>query len=256
MNKKSFLILLLSAVFALCSIVFGMKHSKDETEKITANLVGETLSTKSDKKTKKNKDKAVNNLSADDLYLDANHVYLAKKISDKKISDVKKAVKGSDDQLELVESAKNKWAALKEVNNLFSENVLKGDKLTEATLKSETNDSDTERVRNIIEETLPDDGFKKALLAVLSGDEASYTDEASEQTVDESNDNEDNSDSSYAESLVSVLVNDEGVRPSMEFTYEDYANAVNAVNSLSEGETKDYLNGQLAKVLEAYPWLQ
>ncbi|MGX7031186.1 hypothetical protein [Vagococcus zengguangii] len=260
MNKKSFLILLLSAIFALGSIVIGVKYSKDQTEKLTANLVGETISTEknktNEKQTKTTNENTDNKLSAEDLYLNDKHVYLAKKISDKKISEVKKVVKDSEEQLMLVENAKTKWAALKEVNNLFNDNVLKGDKVTEASFKDETNETDIERVRNIIEETLSDDAFKTTLLAILSGEEVSVAVETNEQTDSESVAIEPGTDEAYAESLVAVLVGEEGVRPSMEFTYEDYTNASAVVDGLAEGEAKDYLRAQLARVLEAYPWLQ
>ncbi|MGX6962052.1 hypothetical protein [Vagococcus xieshaowenii] len=242
MNKKSLLVLVLSAIFAFASIAVGLKYSKDQSEKLNANVAGEIAPEKKESNQKKDKTK----VSADVLYLDSDSVYLSKKISDKQISEVKKAVKGSDEQTKLVETAKSKWAALKEVNNLFKETVLNGDEVTNATMKDEIKEEDIQRVINIIEETLPDDAFKTTLLAILNGDEVS-TDSVSI---------EEESDDGYAKSLVEVLVTDDGVRDSSTFTYDDYANAVNEVQNLSDGEEKTYLYSQLDKVLNAYPWLQ
>ena len=235
MNKKGLFILILSALFAVASIVLGFKYSASQTKKINANALVET-------KVKDNQKEST--VKASDLFADDHQVFLAKDISDKKISEIRKAVKENDSDTKLVESAKVKWNALKEVNSLFDNPVLEGKKLTGSSMKNKTTKADIDRVSSIVSD-LPKDGFKKALQSVLS-DEGDFSSE----------DSSTDSTTSSAQALVSVLVTDGVVHPSHDFTYDDYANALSAVASLPEGSEKDDLSAQMDKVSALYPWLQ
>lgn len=241
-RRKSFLVLL-SAVFAVGSIFLGVQYSNKSNRELVGEVEQDKTSSKDSKKSKDaNKKETAKKITAISLFLDSDKVFLATNINDDQLSKVRKEIKGNASEQQIFDEAEEKWKVLKEVNQLFDGNVLKGKEVQKATLKKDVNASDIERVSSIINDKLKEDGFSKKLLAIINEDNTETEDLSSL-------DFESNSDIAYAKSLVDGIVKNGEVITG--FTMEGYQNANGAVQALIDSPEKTYLQEQIKKVEDA-----
>lgn len=217
-GANKYVIVLISAVFAIGAIFAGMIYSKAKLPKEDA--AAETSTSSNEETTKV--------VTIEDLFYDSTHVFLAEKVSDDLIENVKESVSDDQGQLNLLNNAITKWNVQKRLNVLFEEPVLKGNKVNEKAKEVATvTQADKDLVLTEVIASGINDGFALAVQSVLGRTATSGSAGAGTADVQE------------AQRKLQVVVNEGQVVEG--FSLEGYIAARDAINRLTDGTEKTKL---------------
>lgn len=235
--QKKYVVVLLSAVFAVASIIAGVQYSRSRAAKIDKE-VSVTENNGGGKSTK---------AQVSDLYLNENFIYLAKDIDDDMLAQAKETI-GDDEQARILyDQAQEKWGVLKGLKQLFKTAPLKGDKVDEAAkIKAEVTNQDVVTVRKMTD-SLPNDEFKTTVTNILSN--VNVQDTNSTNTSSSSQEQVNSAEvTSAQQQLQTVYMNGALVEnPSL----VNYYAARTAINALPDSSEKDALVAELIAAYEA-----
>lgn len=219
-GPNKYIVVLLSAIFAIGAIMIGMKYSSSKIPKDTTVSSGVV-----DNSTR---------LTVNDLFQDQSQVFLAEDITDSYIVKVKETIDESNtEELNLLNIAVEKWAIQKQLNQLFTAPALIGSQIAETpTLVTGVTEADKQKVLTALSSSGLTDGFATAVQSILS----SGTSSSSVGT----------GDGAVARELLSHLVVDGAIQP--DFTLETYNNARDAVAVLPLGDERKELAAQIKLV--------
>lgn len=219
---NKYIVVLLSALFAVGAIVIGMKYSSSKIPKdTTAN------SSAVEKPT---------NLSVNDLFLDQSHVFLAEDITDSYIDKVKEMTAADNTEaLTLLNSAIQKWTIQKQLNQLFTTPALIGSRVVESpTLAEGVTSADKQLVIASVDSSGITDDFAVTVKNILGSDGTSTTGSGA-------------GDNTVAAEKVNRLFTSPGVvNPNIQI--DDYDSARDEIASLPAGSERDSLVAQLRVV--------
>ncbi|WP_314063056.1 hypothetical protein [uncultured Vagococcus sp.] len=220
---NKYIVVLLSAIFAMGAIVIGMKYSSSKIPKDTT-----ATSSVAEKPT---------SLSVNDLFLDQNHVFLGEDITDSYIDKVKETMdQGNQEDLGLLNSAIQKWNIQKALNQLFTTPALVGSRVTDnPTMAEGVTEADKQQVIASVASSGLTDEFATTVKNILGTTSSSGSVETGGSAV--------------AKERLSLLVIDGAV--TSDFTLESYNNARDAIAALPMGEERTELAAQLKLVENA-----
>lgn len=221
---NKYIVVLLSAIFAIGAIVIGMKYSSSKIPKdttVSSGLVENSTT-----------------LTVNDLFLDQNHVFLAEDITDSYIDKVKETVDESDSEaLNLLNTAIQKWSIQKALNQLFTAPALIGSRIVADPIFADgVTTADKQGVSDAVASSGMADEFTAAVQSILGGSTTSTSGSGT-------------GTSAVARERLSLLVVN-GVVTS-DFTLETYNNARDAVAALPIGDDRTELAAELKLVENA-----
>lgn len=218
---NKYIVVLLSAFFAVGAIVIGMKYSSSKIPKdTTAN------SSVVEKPT---------NLSVNDLFLDQSHVFLAEDITDSYIDKVKETTDAENtDELTLLNSAIQKWAIQKRLNQLFTTPALVGSRVVESPVLADgVTAADKQEVVASVDSSGITDEFATTVKKILGGNGTSTSGGMGDSAV-------------ASEKLNRLFTSPGAVNPNLQI--DDYDSARDEIASLPAGADRDSLVAQLRVV--------
>lgn len=239
---NKYLMVGLALLFAVGSIVIGMNYSSRRiTQADTKKVVKETKQTKAKKSPQK---------EADVLFFDQEHIFLAEDITDTYVDVVASKIDQKDqDEVALFEEGKLKWSIQKALNELFTEPVLVGDRVTEASYKDTTTEEKKTAVATMLTGSGLNDEFATTVSKILGQEgkvaEVDQEDKKVDATLVAPNLDDSPEIQNAKTQLAYVVQNGEVVSG---FTMEGYDLAKSAIAAVPAGDVKQALVEQLRLV--------